>query len=440
MATQGLFNLLGATPEEIRSKYEQGLMGAPISSVPLESRPAAMGAGLGRQLGYSIGRMLGGRVPGEAEAEARQQAMQQAQAEGATGSALYQALAEQLAAAGDTRGAMMASEQARTMAQQEEAAQVGLALKKAQLEEAQAKAQADPKVARAQELLKTGKYKPESVALFQATSDANVLDFKDPDKTKLEKFLDANDIQGEQRQKFIMAAIKKETEGGGNKLLLDQLKLFQAQTDLQIAQLRLSQDQLKIEQGKQAEVYKNVLSVADASETLDFIERSRNVLRTGTGVSGIAGQISRDILKIEELPANILDSYYQTLKAKIGFAELNKMREASPTGGALGQVTERELAFLQAVRGKLSVGLPKEVQLAALKQIETSIRVLSYIKNKVDKGEKIPDNFIKQFYPKGVPTKEEILASIGEAPTDAEGAVSSGTVQAPDGRKPLSAF
>jgi hypothetical protein len=54
MATQGLFNLFGASPEEIRAKYEQGLMGTPISDVPLLNRPSAMGAGLGRQLGYSI--------------------------------------------------------------------------------------------------------------------------------------------------------------------------------------------------------------------------------------------------------------------------------------------------------------------------------------------------------------------------------------------------
>lgn len=43
----------------------------------------------------------------------------------------------------------------------------------------------------------------------------------------------------------------------------------------------------------------------------------------------------------------------KTIKANIGFNQLNQMREASPTGGALGQVSERELAFLQAVAGSL---------------------------------------------------------------------------------------
>src|SRR5690606_17174423 len=38
-----------------------------------------------------------------------------------------------------------------------------------------------------------------------------------------------------------------------------------------------------------------------------------------------------------------------TLQAIAGFDELNAMRASSPTGGALGNVTERELAFLQSV-------------------------------------------------------------------------------------------
>lgn len=51
-----------------------------------------------------------------------------------------------------------------------------------------------------------------------------------------------------------------------------------------------------------------------------------------------------------------LDKDIDTIKANIGFQELQAMREASPTGGALGQVAVRELDFLQAVLGSLDVG------------------------------------------------------------------------------------
>ena len=45
----------------------------------------------------------------------------------------------------------------------------------------------------------------------------------------------------------------------------------------------------------------------------------------------------------------------EMLVANIGFAEIQKMREQSKSGGALGQVTEKELAFLQAVLNRLSL-------------------------------------------------------------------------------------
>lgn len=47
-------------------------------------------------------------------------------------------------------------------------------------------------------------------------------------------------------------------------------------------------------------------------------------------------------------PAYDLARTLDTIKANIGFDELQTMRDNSPTGGALGQVTERELAFLQS--------------------------------------------------------------------------------------------
>ena len=49
-----------------------------------------------------------------------------------------------------------------------------------------------------------------------------------------------------------------------------------------------------------------------------------------------------------------------TIKANIGFQELQAMREASPTGGALGQVAVKELDFLQSTLGSLDAGQSEE--------------------------------------------------------------------------------
>lgn len=52
-------------------------------------------------------------------------------------------------------------------------------------------------------------------------------------------------------------------------------------------------------------------------------------------------------------PAANLAATLNTIAANVGFDELQRLRDQSPTGGALGQVTERELAFLQSVLGSI---------------------------------------------------------------------------------------
>ena len=49
-----------------------------------------------------------------------------------------------------------------------------------------------------------------------------------------------------------------------------------------------------------------------------------------------------------------LDDYLTTLKANLGFDSLQKMRDNSKTGGALGQVSEMENKLLQAINGALN--------------------------------------------------------------------------------------
>jgi hypothetical protein len=53
-------------------------------------------------------------------------------------------------------------------------------------------------------------------------------------------------------------------------------------------------------------------------------------------------------------PTIDFDALVEQTKALIGFDELSSMRRASPTGGALGNITERELSYLQSVAGSLN--------------------------------------------------------------------------------------
>jgi hypothetical protein len=79
----------------------------------------------------------------------------------------------------------------------------------------------------------------------------------------------------------------------------------------------------------------------------------------GALLSSIPGSGARDL-------QGLLD----TIKANLGFEELQAMRDASPTGGALGQVTERELQYLQSVMGNLDQGQSVEQLRATLNDIK----------------------------------------------------------------------
>lgn len=63
-----------------------------------------------------------------------------------------------------------------------------------------------------------------------------------------------------------------------------------------------------------------------------------------------------------------------TLKANIAFGELTAMREASKTGGALGQVSNIELGLLQSALGALDPGQSPENLKAQLDKVAASIR------------------------------------------------------------------
>lgn len=60
--------------------------------------------------------------------------------------------------------------------------------------------------------------------------------------------------------------------------------------------------------------------------------------------TGFVGSISK---YVAGSPSSDLAIELQQVKANMGFGALQQMRDNSPTGGALGQVTERELALLQ---------------------------------------------------------------------------------------------
>lgn len=87
--------------------------------------------------------------------------------------------------------------------------------------------------------------------------------------------------------------------------------------------------------------------------------------------TGSIGEATRMLPLSGGSDAASLASYVDTIKANIGFEQLNAMRQESPTGGALGNVAVKELDFLQASLGNLNPNLSAEVLTKNLEAVKT---------------------------------------------------------------------
>lgn len=101
---------------------------------------------------------------------------------------------------------------------------------------------------------------------------------------------------------------------------------------------------------------------------------------TGFMSTGLTGSV---LGMIPGTSAYNLDATLDTIKANIGFNELQAMRQASPTGGALGQVAVRELDMLQAVLASLKKGQSQDKLRSGLNQVKQHY---SNWKNAVDQS------------------------------------------------------
>jgi hypothetical protein len=73
-------------------------------------------------------------------------------------------------------------------------------------------------------------------------------------------------------------------------------------------------------------------------------------------------------------PAHNLNNTLNTIRANVGFDKLQEMRDSSPTGGALGQVSEQENKLLQSVFGALEQSQTKDQFKKNLDRVKKQVR------------------------------------------------------------------
>lgn len=90
--------------------------------------------------------------------------------------------------------------------------------------------------------------------------------------------------------------------------------------------------------------------------------------------SGWSTGIGSWLQKVPTTDANDLRNLLDTIKANVGFDKLQEMREQSPTGGALGPVSDFENRMLQSVLASLDQSQSKEQFLENLELVREQVR------------------------------------------------------------------
>lgn len=145
-------------------------------------------------------------------------------------------------------------------------------------------------------------------------------------------------------------------------------------------------DVKRAEKGAEAEAAKQQ-AFPKARDTLNSLERQWDVVESTIDtalnqVSPFTASVGAWTRAIPGSKARDLEENLNTIKANVGFDKLQDMRENSPTGGALGQVSELENRLLQAVAGSLEQGQSVEQLKKNLNQVKRLIQELREAKRK----------------------------------------------------------
>jgi hypothetical protein len=133
----------------------------------------------------------------------------------------------------------------------------------------------------------------------------------------------------------------------------------------QIAQQRLEDLKEKAAERKDKKEDSKQAALSHANKVLGDVAETNTLVKPAT--TGILGKPTSFIPGTD---AYNLNQRLLTIKANLGFDRLQQMRDASPTGGALGQVAVQELQALQATVGSLDIGQDDKELAKNLRKIE----------------------------------------------------------------------
>ena len=147
-------------------------------------------------------------------------------------------------------------------------------------------------------------------------------------------------------------------------------------------------------------------STERAIRTIQSVDELKLLAEANPGIFGKSAAVPIPDFARSEAFRNF-EAQLDTLKSNIAFGELTAMREASKTGGALGQVSNIELGLLESALGALKMSQSPENFVKQLDKIKESIKRW----------------------------QEKVKEEGGSIPLNAGGSEGAGTLTSPDGTK-----
>jgi hypothetical protein len=159
-------------------------------------------------------------------------------------------------------------------------------------------------------------------------------------------------------------------------------------------------------EGKGYQFVQNYVVNEDAGKALDLIKEHHGDVVGITGWGGLKAGLPND-------PATTLAGYLDTVQTFVELKKLDTMRANSPTGAALGNVTEKENAMLRSVMGKFNQKGEEHVLVYNLKRFKLATEMLA--NGIVDKSLPVTKDNPHQVR---LPTETELRDALDNIPKD----------------------
>ena len=382
MANEVMSGLFGMSPEDYATRRDQQLQQQALQFAQLSpAQQAQMGFyTAGGRIGGAVGGLLGVQDPELMRVKQRQSLLQgidlndpaalreRASVAMQQGDVAAASQLAQRAMAVEEGLAKIASEQA-NQAQR----QAGAIQNLAQAEKARMEAAKIEGVSKQEEDLRK--------ALSQLPADASdkdvenvVRQFGNPDKilaavTKRQE-AEANRIAKAQlEQEKAEAQAKRDQEQREFRMALASLSAQQRSAtnalQQQLLQSRIDDLNAQKEDKAAAAKLKQDQALNHAAKVITDVQEATSLVNGMT--TGLTGKTSS---LVPGTDAYNLNNRLLTIKANLGFDRLQQMRDASPTGGALGQVAVQELNALQSTVGSLEIGQDRKELVKNLEKID----------------------------------------------------------------------